>query len=104
MEPTAASTAPAHDHAADHPSGRPLVLTLAALLVLTAISWVMSHVPLGGASTPIALLIAGIKASIVAVWFMELPRASGPAKITAAVTLSFIVLLCGGIVADVALR
>lgn len=87
-----------------HPAGRPIVLTLIALVVLTAISWIMSHVPLGAASTPIALAIAAVKASLVATWFMELPRASAPAKITAIVTISFIALLASGIVGDIAMR
>jgi cytochrome c oxidase subunit 4 len=95
--------------AREHPSssataGRPLVLTLLALLALTVISWAVSHVHLGRASTLIALAIAAIKASLVAYAFMELPHASAQARIMVAVTVSFIALLCAGAVADVAMR
>jgi cytochrome c oxidase subunit 4 len=85
-------------------SGRPLVLALLALLVLTAISWGVAHLPLGRAAIPIALAIAAIKAAVVAYWFMELPLASTPAKIVAMVTLVFIALLCAGTVGDLGLR
>ena len=85
-------------------SGRPLVVTLAALLALTLISWAISHLDLGAASTLVALAIAATKAGIVLHAFMELPLASTPARIIVIVTLSFIALLCAGTVADVDLR
>jgi cytochrome c oxidase subunit 4 len=83
---------------------RSLLLALAALAVLTALSFGLSRADLGAAGVPVALAIAAIKAAVVAIWFMELPRASRPAWILVAVTLSFIALLCAGTVADVALR
>jgi len=86
------------------PSARLLAVALAVLLALTAVSWLLAHVPLGGASTPIALAIAAIKASIVAIAFMELHHASTPARVTVFVTLSFIALLAAGAVTDVLLR
>lgn len=89
-------------HAA--PSGRALVFTVVALLLATAISWAFSHVDLGIVSTPIALAIAAVKAGIVAVMFMELMRTSTTAHVVAFVTVLFIALLCGGTVADLALR
>lgn len=95
----------AREHPETEPtSARPLVWTLLALLGLTVISWAISHVHLGSASTLIALAIAAVKASVVAVAFMELPRASAQARIVAAVTVAFIALLCAGTVADVAMR
>lgn len=86
------------------PSARPLVLALLALVALTAVSWGMAHVELGAAGTPVAIAIAAVKAGVVAVAFMELPRASVPARVVALVTVAFIALLCAGTVADVALR
>jgi cytochrome c oxidase subunit 4 len=80
------------------------VLTLVALLVLTVISWAISNVELGWASTAVALAIAVVKAGLVVYWFMELPLASTPARIVIIVTISFIALLCGGAVADIGLR
>jgi caa(3)-type oxidase subunit IV len=55
-------------------------------------------------ATPIALAIAILKAGVVAWTFMELPRASLPARVVALVTLSFIALLCAGTVTDIAFR
>jgi cytochrome c oxidase subunit IV len=97
----APEAAPAEPHA---PSVRSLVLALLALLALTCASWGLAHVELGPAGTPVAIAIAAIKAAIVAVAFMELPRASTTARIVALVTVVFIALLCAGTVADVALR
>ncbi len=85
-------------------TGRSLVLALAALGVLTALTFFLSRLSLGGAEAPVALVIAAAKAGVVATWFMELPRASKPAWILAGVTIGFIALLCAGTVADVALR
>jgi caa(3)-type oxidase subunit IV len=48
--------------------------------------------------------IAGVKATLVALVFMELGGASTTARVVVAVTFSFIVLLCLGVVADTALR
>jgi cytochrome c oxidase subunit IV len=85
-------------------SGRSLVIVLLALLVLTLLSWAVSNLALGAASMPIALLIAAVKAGLVATWFMELPLAATPARVIVVVTISFIALLCAGTVSDVALR
>ena len=83
---------------------RRLVLALVALVTLTAISWGMAHVHLGRASTFIAVAIAAVKAVIVAVAFMEVTRASTTARIVALVTVTFIALLCAGVVADIEFR
>jgi cytochrome c oxidase subunit IV len=85
-------------------SNRPLALTLAALLVLTLVSWAVSNLELGGASIAVALAIATIKAGLVLTFFMELPLAATPSRIIVIVTLSFIALLCAGVVADIGLR
>jgi caa(3)-type oxidase subunit IV len=83
---------------------RTITFALVALLVLTLTSWSLSHLALGAAGPPSALAIAVVKATIVAVAFMELPRASLPARVVALVTLAFIALLCAGTVTDIALR
>ncbi len=89
---------------APHPSGRPIVVALVALIVLTAISYGVSHIPLGWGSTVIALLIAGVKAGVVLYAFMELPLASTASRVVILVTLSFIALLCAGVVGDIGVR
>jgi cytochrome c oxidase subunit 4 len=75
-----------------------------ALLVLTVISWGLAHVALGHAAVPVALAIAAVKASVVAIAFMEISHAHVAARIVGIVTLSFIAILCLGLVADVGLR
>jgi cytochrome c oxidase subunit 4 len=86
------------------PSGRPLALTLVALLVLTAISWGVSHLALGRAGIPIALAIATLKAALVAFRFMEIRLASTASRVVVVVTVAFIALLCAGIAGDLGLR
>jgi len=54
---------------------RALLLSWLGLLVLLALTVGIAYRPLGALNTPIALLIAGIKAAIVAAFFMELRRA-----------------------------
>lgn len=88
----------------DAPAGRPIVLALLALVVLTAASYGMSFVDVGAAGAPLAIAIAAFKAGVVAVVFMELMRASPTARIAGIVTIAFIALLCAGTVSDVALR
>lgn len=85
-------------------SPRALVLALVALVVLTATSWGFAHLELGAAETPVAIAIAAVKAGVVVVCFMELPRASLAARVVAMVTVVFIALLCAGTVADLGLR
>ena len=91
-------------HAQPSSHGSRLLLAGAVLVALTLTSFGLARVHLGAAATPLALGIAALKASIVALAFMELGRASAPARITAAVTIAFIALLCAGIVGDVGVR
>jgi caa(3)-type oxidase subunit IV len=93
-------------HAPPHSSStaRPLVIALITLVVLTAVSWAVAHVELAGFGTAVAIAIAAVKASVVGIAFMELPRASLPARVIAFVTIGFIALLCAGTVTDVVLR
>jgi cytochrome c oxidase subunit 4 len=85
-------------------SGAKLVAALGALLLLTGLSWWLANVDLGRLQTVVALAIAGVKASLVAMLFMELGGASTTARVVVVVTFTFIVLLCLGVVGDTALR
>lgn len=89
-------------HASTHL--RPIVLALVALVVLTTASWLLAHVPLGAAAPVVALGVAVVKASIVGAVFMELTESSTPVRVTIAVTVSFILLLCLGTAGDVLTR
>lgn len=55
---------------------RTSLLVLVALLVLLAISVGTAHVPLGGWSSSVGLVIAAIKAGLVAWYFMHLRNES----------------------------
>lgn len=83
------------------PSGRALVLTFVALIVLAALSWLAAAL---GTGTAVALSIASVKALAIGLVFMELGRAHAVDRVIAVVALLFVVLLCLGAAADVAFR
>jgi cytochrome c oxidase subunit 4 len=83
---------------------RPLVLTWLALLVLLGLSAGSALLPLGWFNTAIGLVIALVKALLVAVVFMRLRRAHALlriAAITGIVTMALLFILSG---ADYATR
>ena len=53
------------------------VIVFVTLLALTAITILVSYVDLGPVNTPLALLIAAIKAMLVVLFFMHLREAPG---------------------------
>ncbi|MEX0742273.1 MAG: cytochrome C oxidase subunit IV family protein [Phycisphaeraceae bacterium] len=64
-----------HHHGRYHPHVVPLPMlagVFAALLALTVITVAVTLVDLGGLNLPVALLIAAVKASLVALYFMHL--------------------------------
>jgi cytochrome c oxidase subunit 4 len=65
------------EHATTHASvPRLYVAVFVALLALTALTIFVSYVDLGPLSTPLALLIAAVKAALVILYFMHLREAS----------------------------
>ena len=60
------------DHAHSHPGPLTYAKVLGALLVLTLITVAAAYVNFGNMNTVIALVIASIKASLVALFFMHL--------------------------------
>jgi len=90
-EPHAHQTATAE--AAHSHVGRYLMVW-AALMVLTATTWGLStvHIP-GGAGVAVALGIAGLKASLVALFFMHLYDQRGPNRLVFVTSLVFVTLL-----------
>lgn len=83
------------------PTGRALILTYVALVVLAALSWLAAA---AGTGTAVALVIAAAKALAIALVFMELWRAHATDRIIAAIAVLFVILLCVGALGDVALR
>jgi cytochrome c oxidase subunit IV len=76
------------------------VFTWVGLLVLTAISLALSYLTLGWLETPVALTIAVIKATLVALFFMHLWEAPFSYRFALAASLLFVLLVIGLTVAD----
>ncbi len=83
---------------------RATLITGAAVLVLWAVSFAISFVPLGVAALPVALGIAAIKALLVALFFMELAKEALSIKLTLVSALLLGFILGGLMVADILTR
>jgi cytochrome c oxidase subunit 4 len=81
-----------HDHAA-HDHSKLYAGVLGALLVLTAITVGASYIDFGSANIVIAVLIASVKASLVALFFMHLRWDKGVNAIIMLVGFFFLGLL-----------
>lgn len=66
-----------------HPTHKVLFLNYAALMVLLALTALASRAELGAWNTPIALVIAAAKMSLVFLFFMQLWYARGLVRIFA---------------------
>ena len=88
MSDHARAAAHAHSHA-----GRYLVVW-AALMALTALTWGLStiHIP-GAAGVAVALAIAAVKGTLVALFFMHLWDQPGPNRLVLITSLVFVALL-----------
>lgn len=86
-------------------SGRPYVLALVALLLLTGLTFGLHFAPLGGVlGLLVALVIATVKVGIVATIFMELRESFAATRLVAVVGVLFVALICVGIAMDVTMR
>lgn len=83
---------------------RAYVLTLVALLALTALTFGLSFAPLGPWGIPVAVAIATAKAVLVALFFMHLLEEGTTARLAAAVAVFLGVLLILLASLDVATR
>jgi cytochrome c oxidase subunit 4 len=79
------------------------VIAWVALLVLTGLSYGADQLHLGSLTTAIALGVALVKASIVFIVFMHLDREPFPIRFVAALNVAWVLMLCLGIAADVAM-
>jgi cytochrome c oxidase subunit 4 len=75
-----------------------------ALLALTVVTYAVSRVPLGPFHLAAAMLIALVKAGLVAMFFMHLRHSHGTFKLAVGVACFFIALLGALMVADLATR
>jgi cytochrome c oxidase subunit 4 len=62
----------AHDAPAGHPGLRTYLAVFVALLVLTGITVAAAFLDLGPVNTPVALVVASLKAFLVLAFFMHL--------------------------------
>jgi cytochrome c oxidase subunit 4 len=83
---------------------RTAVATFVALLVLTTATVAAAYVDLGALSTVVALAIAGVKAAIVALWFMHLRGSGRVVWLTALAGVAWLALLIVLLMADFATR
>lgn len=83
------------------PGPRALVIAFLALELLAVLSWIVSSL---GAVTVIVLAIAVVQAVVSLTVFMELRSAHPVLRVTAAIVVFFIALLCAGMAGDAALR
>lgn len=75
-----------------------------ALVLLTLASFGAHQLPLGAFATPVALAIALVKATIVALVFMHLLEEAFSIRCVAVLNALWVALLCLGIMADVGWR
>ncbi len=83
---------------------RAVLLTGVVVLVLWALSFALSFVALGSAAMPVALVIAAIKAGLVALVFMELAREALSIKLTLVTAVVLALTLGAFMLADIATR
>ena len=85
-------------------SARTHVFTLLGLLGLTALSFGLAQLALGPWELPAALLIAVVKATLVALFFMHLAEQSAVSRAAILTAAAFVIILVVFAVADVRTR
>ena len=95
---------PHGEHDAHHPGLGFYIGIWFALLCLTSLIFIVTRVTPPQYHLPASILIATIKASLVAMFFMHLRWASGTMRLTLIMSVGFVVLLMVGVLADVHTR
>lgn len=85
-------------------SRRTYIAVFVALLLLTAVTVLVSYVDLGLWNAVVALLIASVKASLVALFFMHLKSEDRLVWGFALVPIAFLALIIFGTLVDTMLR
>jgi cytochrome c oxidase subunit 4 len=80
------------------------IIVWIALLILTALTWWVSYVNLGMGNVAVALLIASVKAALVALFFMQLRHENRLVWAFALVPLFFLALIIFGTLSDTMFR
>lgn len=92
----------AHSHTEEHhiTSNKTYIIVWAALMVMTAITVYVSYINFGMLNIVIALVVASIKASIVALYFMHLKFEDSITWVFALFPLTLLALLIGMTITD----
>ena len=89
----------------EHDSGiRTYIAVWAALVVLTAVTVAVSYVHLGMMNVVVALLVASVKASLVALFFMHLRYENRLVWGFALTPVFFLILIIAGTLSDTLFR
>ena len=86
------------------PSATRYVVVWIALLICTFLTWYVAKIDLGSFQLAAAMLIAVLKASLVVLIFMHLWEAEGANRIVFLLSIGFLLLMMGTIIADVTHR
>ena len=79
---------------------RTYIIVWIALLILTVLTWGISYINLGMGNVAVALLIASLKAALLALFFMHLRYENRLVWAFALVPLLFLALIIFGTLAD----
>ncbi len=85
-------------------SYRNYIIVWVALLILTFVTWRVSFIPLGLMNVTVAMIIASVKASLVALFFMHLRYENKLVWAFALFPLGFLSLIIFGTLVDVFFR
>jgi cytochrome c oxidase subunit 4 len=83
---------------------RTYIIVWISLLILTAVTWGVSYVNLGMGNVAVALLIASVKAALVALFFMHLRYENRLVWAFAILPLFFLALIIFGTLSDTMFR
>jgi cytochrome c oxidase subunit 4 len=83
---------------------RTYIIVWIALLILTVVTWGVSYINLGMGNVAVALLIASLKAALVALFFMHLRYENRLVWAFALVPLLFLALIIFGTLGDTLYR
>jgi cytochrome c oxidase subunit IV len=89
------SHAPAHPHEHQHPTLGVLFIVFAALMVLLVVTVAVAQIELGRLNFLVAVLIASVKAVLIALYFMHLKYSLRLMWAFAAASLLWLMLLIG---------
>jgi cytochrome c oxidase subunit 4 len=85
-------------------TGGVIVATFVTLMLLALLSFLLSYAHLGRLAVVVALVIAAVKAALVALFFMELVAEKFTVRIAIVTGIAWLFLLIGFMVADIGTR